>query len=800
MADKDFDFSDLPEVQAENAAVVEAAGVPTAPLSEISVPELDEQELQDLGTELELERKYGDSPITTLVETAVGEATFGLSDRIAQAAGITTQEAQKERAERNPGASMLGTATGIVAPALASGGTSLAAKGVSAGARAISKAALAAEKAAAKAIVKATAAAGGKQVAQSVLKKSILKAAGQATEGALYGAGHLAREDAIGTADFNAENLLSAVGTGALYGGAIGAALPSIGGALGTASATAKKLFGKGLSKYADPVKAAEELTGFNAAKQAKLRSSKSGKQILEDLPEWYKNEVKIGAMDDAEAVISKVQQVKASAADEISNVLKEADSVAAAKLGSRATSPEMRAILLNKVRVELEEKFLEPIRGDKVFQAEARQVQNLLDDLNRYTYQKKPLTSTELIKLKRKMDDIVGRAYERAPGAKRTRLEKAAFEARQLLNDASHTWLTHIDSSLAARLKQANRNYQMASTVELPLLRKSVKDTQFLGFRDALYGLGGAVLGDAGTGALILGGKKILESDLRRRLVILGGLEKAQVKVASEITDSVKQFLGKGSNPARLASMSALVNSSIAQKREEGKKPEAPKNRKEAYKNATVNLAHLVTNSDELMQRGVKAGAALSHAAPETAAVIGTKAINGINFLLSKIPKRPYETIFPSGKQRDYDPSSLELARFERYLQVVDSPLTVLQELKQGTLTREHVEALKTVYPNLYSRIQQQVLQELQRVNEEDIPYAKRVQTSILLDIPADDSLLGKNIAALQANFTRKEQQDQAAGAPMVKPTASGTQNVDTASRSGSDTTAFLQRRNSGE
>lgn len=796
MAEKDFDFSDLPEVQAENATVVEAAGLPTTATPEISVPELNEQELAELGTELELERKYGAAPITTLAETAIGEATFGLSDRIAQEIGLTTKEAQKERAERNPGASMLGSATGIVGPALVSGGTSLAAKGVSVGARGVAKAAAAAERLAAKTVAKVVKEGTEKKVSREILKKSLEKATSGAIEGALYSAGHLAREDAIGTADFNAENLLSSVGTGALYGGLIGAALPGVGIAARESKDAAKKLFGKGLGKYADPVKAAEEISGLNAAKMAKLQSTQGGKQILADLPDWYKNEVRIGALDDAETILEKVRTVKRTAAEEIEVTLQQADLQAGQALGSRANSPEMRSILFSKVAKEIDEKFLAPIKGDKVFRAEARQVQNLVDDLTRYSYQKAPITSKELVTLKRKMDDIVGRAYERAPGAKRTRLEKAAFEARSLLNDASLTWVNQIDSKLAAQLKRANRNYQLASTVELPLLRKSVKDPSFLGFRDALYGLGGTVLGDAGTGALILGGKKLLESDLRRRLVILGGLEKAQVKVAQDIATGVKDFLNKGSKPARLASLSALTNSAIAQKREEGKAPVAPKTRKEAYRNAANNLSNLVVQSDELMQRGVKAGAALSHAAPETAAVVGTKAITGINFLLSKIPKKPYETFFPSGKQKDYDPSSLELAKFERYLQVVDSPLSVLQEMKQGTLTREHVEALRVVYPNLYSRIQQQVLQELQSADENTIPYSKKVQVGLLLNIPTDGSLLGKSIAYLQSNFTKNEQQEQAAGSA-VQPTQKGASDLDSSSRTASDTQAFLERRN---
>src|SRR5690606_34001635 len=87
--------------------------------------------------------------------------------------------------------------------------------------------------------------------------------------------------------------------------------------------------------------------------------------------------------------------------------------------------------------------------------------------------------------------------------------------------------------------------------------------------------------------------------------------------------------------------------------------------------------------------------------------------------------------------------------------------PLSVLEDIKKGTLTREHVEALQKVYPHLYNQIRVEVLEQLRDKSETDIPYNRRVLLSILLNIPGDASLLGKNIEALQANFLTPQEKE---------------------------------------
>lgn len=179
--------------------------------------------------------------------------SFGLSDVLLDRLDLYSEEELAKLEKYNPNISLAGELTGAVAPALASGGTSLLARGLSnvTAAGLSAKAGIAAEKAIARRLGAGESVAGFK-LAQKTADKMIQGGAaltGAATvEGALFGAVDGFSEQMLGRADRTAEQMLSHVGgITALSGG--------LGGVLGLAS----PLIGKGLSainnsKFGDAV------------------------------------------------------------------------------------------------------------------------------------------------------------------------------------------------------------------------------------------------------------------------------------------------------------------------------------------------------------------------------------------------------------------------------------------------------------------------------------------------------------------------------------------------------------------
>jgi hypothetical protein len=181
----------------------------------------------------ELEEKY-DNPIYGATTALARGLTMGLSDQALVRSQLLSKEELKAIKDANPISSVVGEVTGFIAPLLATGGVSAAAQAtakIGALPRLAQKGAELAGKAAVDFV--------GKKATSEIAKKAIQAGVTGIVEGALQGVGQTISEDALGTADFNAESLLYNVGIGGAIGGALGAGI----GAAGEASS---KFIGKG--------------------------------------------------------------------------------------------------------------------------------------------------------------------------------------------------------------------------------------------------------------------------------------------------------------------------------------------------------------------------------------------------------------------------------------------------------------------------------------------------------------------------------------------------------------------------
>ncbi len=106
--------------------------------------------------------------------------------------------------------------------------------------------------------------------------------------------------------------------------------------------------------------------------------------------------------------------------------------------------------------------------------------------------------------------------------------------------------------------------------------------------------------------------------------------------------------------------------------------------------------------------------------------------------------------------------PSNMEKSLYNRALDIANKPLTVLQHIKQGTLTPNDIQALQAIYPNLYNTLQQKVMAAVVDAKESKtiIPYATRMQLSLFLGQPLDSTMTPQGIIGAQPK-------PQAASAP---------------------------------
>ena len=119
--------------------------------------------------------------------------------------------------------------------------------------------------------------------------------------------------------------------------------------------------------------------------------------------------------------------------------------------------------------------------------------------------------------------------------------------------------------------------------------------------------------------------------------------------------------------------------------------------------------------------------------------------------FLDSKLPQ--LMNVNPLLRKK-YKPSSQDLYKFKKYLQAIQDPMAVLKQFGKGNISRESVEAIRFVYPDIYARIRTEVMQDVY-ANPESVDYKQRLLLGILLDAPTDLALMPDSIRSLQQFYS---------------------------------------------
>lgn len=276
------------------------------------------------------ERQAGVVPaLIAGTEEAASTATFGLTDWLAKKAagiaGVSEAEylaAREERQLGSPIASGLGTAAGLILPAIATAGAAAPAAGAAVAARTAAAATpiarvMQAGRAVTAAAETALAAEAGAGALARTAARVLPKVAGGAVEGALWGTGEGVRESILGKTDSVSEAVAAHVGTDALLFGAMNGGLGLIEGALPTVLRGAKKALDAtyertpffGRRALLEAAVAAPEKTGVAAETARKLYAEREALAALD---------AKLGGALDVLATTTpeRIDQVLARVAD----------------------------------------------------------------------------------------------------------------------------------------------------------------------------------------------------------------------------------------------------------------------------------------------------------------------------------------------------------------------------------------------------------------------------------------------------------------------------------------------------
>ena len=745
------------EAYQANPAAYAPLPVANDPQAQIVNPDIDAIVAQT-AKEAALNAQYGNQPGRALLESAASAATLGASDQYLAATSDERDPAKtmREVRSRSPYAAGAGTALGIVAPMLTGAGEF-------SGPGAIAKLGGATDAFATKALMQAT--------RSKAVTQILAKTAAGAVEGAAYGAGNLVSEDALGEADFNGQNLIASAGAGALLGAGFGAAHGTINATVPLASKLVRPFTSK-LADYTDPVAAAESLSGLTDRQLTK--ANKFNKSFSEDLPAYFNEQLDHGVLTSSKDLLESNLTIKASAgrqigqiSDTLDGVLKEAPELGPTR--AEAVAPLRQAL-------QEEEQALDGVRN--VSKDKLNTLENFRKDLADFETAGGPFRFKQFDNMRRAWQDIKFKGGGELESFKADVANSLRAVARDSINDiadkvaansaaASTSVAPEMLADIGNKLRQANKTFSVAATLEPGLMKQAERKV------GVKFSLGDLIEPIKNTA---------------RSVAVLADMWKQKEATQALIGKSMSGFFTTVKKAGSAASLKALTSSGFAI----GPQQEAPKNAKIAFQNISNNLAKLATDPDTLVDRLAKSTARVQYAAPKAAAEMHDSLIKGVQFLSQNLPRS-----MNSGSgimfQRPYQPTSIELAKFQRYVQAVEHPLSTLDDLERGTLTHEHVQVLQTVYPAIYKELQQAAINEVGK-NGDKLSYSKKLTLGLLLNVPTDESLEPHAIQFLQANFAPK--------APEAGPASGGTKvagsradKVDFASRAQTGTEKVINR-----
>lgn len=165
----------------------------------------------------------------------------------------------------------------------------------------------------------------------------------------------------------------------------------------------------------------------------------------------------------------------------------------------------------------------------------------------------------------------------------------------------------------------------------------------------------------------------------------------------------------------------------------------------------ATKRLAELAERPEAFQ------AAVARHLGPLPVLVPGAGAVaietlgRAVQHLTSVAPKPPGGplTAVPALRQ-PWIANSLDVERFEQALEAIQDPASVVEALAAGQVSPAAVQAVQAVYPELLEDFRAKMLDALVE-RKEPLDYGQRVQLSLLLGQPLDESLQASTLAGLQ-------------------------------------------------
>lgn len=255
---------------------------------------------------------------------------------------------------------------------------------------------------------------------------------------------------------------------------------------------------------------------------------------------------------------------------------------------------------------------------------------------------------------------------------------------------------------------------------------------------------------------AVYRGGDKAIKDYLLKVTPTLAAIESSANKQKNKIASSVGSFFKIGGTGVTLGSLEMMSDKDL---------DKARKSYELIQTDPGAFLDKYAQNNKELME-----------SAPETANSLQQRLVAGVQFLQSKVPHRDQEYL---GEK--LEPSRSEMIKFNDYVDAVERPQIVYDQLKQGYLNPNTLETLRVVYPSTYAGIQAELISRLPK----HLTRAQKIQLQPILGSKVTPAMDHQNLMRLQGKTQASAVANAQANHEMNKVPMGGAKKISSSSRS---------------
>jgi hypothetical protein len=309
-------------------------------------------------------------------------------------------------------------------------------------------------------------------------------------------------------------------------------------------------------------------------------------------------------------------------------------------------------------------------------------------------------------------------------------------------------------------------------------------------GFVEGIGALGaapiiGSMIPGAGPIAAVYGAAKIagagvnLLANVPRTVAVLTALERATQSVTRAIDSGISAImsskaLAQGFAVGRSEAAAGISRSFAAE----------PDEAQRQFTRRIEEVQRMAADPEAMHRMLMQATGQIDNHAPNTSQAMSVASARGIAFLATKIPPAPEAGLWSS----DWKPSQAEIAKFNRYYEAVNKPLSILKQAATGTLTPEAIEAVSVVYPELMTKIRATAIAKAAD-HKKPPPYSSRMSLAMLLGHDIDGSMIPAAILANQASHAgpsaKSKENRPIPDLPKLKPNIKGLSKISMSKRS---------------